>query len=118
MISITILMALMWIHFISDFVWQSHKMACNKSSHNGWLLWHVAVYSLLFLIFFGPVYAAVNAVLHFITDYITSRITAKLYTEDRTHEFFVVIGLDQAIHLTCLVITYNWLQPTMLWWIL
>lgn len=107
-IELTTILLLVWMHFIADFVLQSDKMAKNKSSSNKWLLAHVATYSLVFIPI-GLVYALVNFALHFIVDYFTSRITKRLYAGGKIHWFFVVIGVDQALHLTALFGTYVWL---------
>ena len=107
-INIGIILALVWIHFVADFVLQSDAVAKAKSKSNLVLLQHVLIYGVLFYLF-GIMYALVNTVLHFIVDWVSSRATSKLWAAGKVHWFFVVIGLDQAIHMTCLFLTYIWL---------
>ena len=44
---------------------------------------------------------------HWITDFVTSKITSKLWKDGKVHKFFVIIGLDQWLHLVQLVIIYK-----------
>jgi hypothetical protein len=108
MVDLGIVLALVWCHFLGDFICQTSYMALNKSKSNAVLFQHVAVYSLP-LYLFGVWFALINLVLHFATDWVTSRITSRLWYYEDKHWFFVVVGFDQAIHLTCLVGTYYWL---------
>ena len=100
------ILLLIWIHFVADFLLQSDKMALNKSSSNEWLAIHVGIYTLPFFIF-GWQFALINGAAHFITDYFTSRYAKRLWIREERHWFFVIVGLDQAIHLTTLVVTYE-----------
>lgn len=108
MISIPILLALLWVHTFADFVVQTDWMAKNKSKHNIVLTAHVVSYA-LFLLPFGLTFCALNFVLHWATDYVSSRMTSKLWKQERRHAFFIVVGIDQAIHITTLVLTYWWI---------
>lgn len=105
MISIPVLLLMVWMHTVADFALQTDTMAINKSTSNKWLAIHVGIYAAC-LIPFGPWFALVNFALHFATDWVTSRITSRLYKEGKRHAFFVVIGVDQALHLTALVLTF------------
>lgn len=100
---------LIWAHFFADFIFQTDKMALNKSKSNWWLMFHVTVYSACF-IGIGVKFAAVNYVLHFCTDWVSSRMTSSLWKQGKRHWFFVVIGADQALHMTALFLTYAWLK--------
>ena len=114
-------------HWVSDFVCQTHEMSLKKSKSILWLSYHVVVYTavttLLWSIFFGgmienfsvivPSIFGITFVTHWITDYFTSKWTSRRWQEKKVHEFFVVIGLDQLIHATTLLITYNYLIKTL-----
>ena len=106
------LIIIIFSHWIADFVCQSDYMAKNKSKSWSALSLHILSYTgmLALLLFFkfdfnAIGYALINGALHFIVDAITSRITSYLYSQNRVHDFFVVIGLDQAIHMSILVLT-------------
>lgn len=108
----SILYAFLWllaVHFVGDFVLQSHWMAINKSKRIDALAAHIAVYTLTLgwgclplMIFWHtlwwPVWIVGNGLAHFATDYVTSRINARLWAKERVHEFFVGIGADQLAH--------------------
>jgi hypothetical protein len=57
------------------------------------------------MIIFGPMYGIVNFVLHWIIDFFSSKAATKLWKMEARHWFFVVIGIDQALHYTCLLLT-------------
>jgi len=103
--SIDTFLIIIWLHFLADFILQSNWMSQNKSFNLLALGSHILVYSSILTIAFGWKYGIINGILHFIVDFFTSRKTKKLWAEKRVHAFFVVIGLDQALHLSCLLIT-------------
>lgn len=110
MISIDVIIAVLFVHWTFDFVYQTDKQAKGKSTSVVWLGKHIATYSIglvfmaaLFFPMFCYIWAAiawvlVNILAHFFTDYVTSRISSRLWKDSKTHEFFVCIGLDQMIH--------------------
>lgn len=113
-------LALLVVHWIADFVLQTHWQASNKSKNNIALGQHVLTYTIAFF-FTVPfifniednlykqwlIFIAINGILHFVTDYFTSRVSSKLFGD--WHNFFVVIGLDQLIHQFTLGLTMLWI---------
>ncbi|MEW6470279.1 MAG: DUF3307 domain-containing protein [Bacteroidota bacterium] len=115
-------LVLVFIHFVADFLCQTDKMALNKSKSLYWLSMHVLTYTAVLwggsiFLFYGysdlfavvSAYAGVNGGLHFITDFFTSKLTSKLWQRESKHWFFVAIGFDQAIHYSCLFLSYGYL---------
>lgn len=115
--NLTIILTILFIHWVADFICQSHEMSLKKSKSNWWLSYHVGVYSTVtglgWLVFNQSwlilSMIGITFVTHWITDYFTSRWTSKLYAKGDIHNFFVVVGLDQFIHYTTLLLTYKWL---------
>lgn len=107
-INVWALLALLWVHTFADFVVQTNWMAINKSKNSVILTIHVASYA-MFLLPFGFWFSVVNFFAHWATDYVTSRITSRLWKEEKRHKFFIVIGIDQALHISVLAITYAWI---------
>jgi len=98
---------IIWMHLFADFFLQTDKMATSKSGSAKWLTIHVSVYTLPFLILLGWQYALVNGVLHWATDFFSSKATSWLWKKNERHWFFAVIGIDQAVHMTCMVATLH-----------
>lgn len=113
---------IIFIHWVADFLFQTSKMALNKSKDNRWLLLHVFTYTIVFAViglnildsdqYLGLLmFCGVTFIAHFIQDYITSRWTSSLYAEKKFYgvfpTFFKVIGLDQFLHYAQLILCYK-----------
>ena len=121
MINIYIVIAILFIHFIADFVLQSHDEEINKSHSNYYLTMHVLTYSAVWLCV-GNIYSIITKnnnmeffcvitfISHWITDYFTSRNNAKLWAKGNMHNFFVGVGFDQFLHFVQLLLTFYILQ--------
>ncbi len=102
-----ILLTLLLIkHFWADWFFQSSEMAAKKGSSWLWLSAHCGIHIFLsapLLLFFTSVGTTVlllilEFVLHFLIDWTKSRpILSRLYPMP-THNFWVLIGLDQLAH--------------------
>jgi hypothetical protein len=110
---------LLAVHWVADFVLQTHWQASNKSRRIDALLRHVGVYTVCLMVvvpFVFPeqyqgwvLFIGSNGVMHFATDYCTSRVSSKLYAKQDWHNFFVIIGLDQLVHQVTLAGTMLWI---------
>ena len=119
-INILVVLTIIFIHFIADFVLQTHWQASNKSKDWIALLSHTGVYTLCWIPFcflnFGSnlvlnmSFLFITLISHTVTDYYTSRLNARLYEKGEIHNFFVSVGFDQFLHYAQLLITYQILK--------
>lgn len=118
--NLTEIFAILFIHWIADFVCQTDWQAKNKSKDNYALLSHTTGYSLVWFMAGLPFYSyapilffafiGITFVAHTITDYYTSRLNSKLWAAGKVHYFFVSVGFDQILHYVQLFTTYYLLK--------
>jgi hypothetical protein len=102
------LIVVLFTHWLSDFVLQTHWQATNKSKSLVALSRHVGVYTAvltLVTVTLGlPIwYGVLNGGFHFLVDYFTSKKTARLHQAGDTKKFWAVIGFDQFLHAFFLI---------------
>lgn len=127
--SLVTVLAILFIHWVADFLFQDVEWANNKSKDNTALEYHVLTYTLIMMlgigILFSSIYNLIGTLLltllfgfityiaHFSIDYTTSRIVAKKFAKKEygTHipntGAFTVIGFDQFLHFVQLFLTYQ-----------
>lgn len=106
---------ILFVHWVSDFIFQNRWMANNKSKYFLPLIVHVCVYIVVFWFMLAftfywtlesiTVFCSINFILHWITDAITSRVSTAFHKERNLYAFFATIGLDQFVHQLCLLVT-------------
>lgn len=122
---------LLAIHFIADFLLQSREMGKKKSTDPSWLIKHLGIQFLAFLLFLAPIlelnaiwFAFLNAVIHGIIDWNIWRLykihayrsiadnpnhplltgnPAEPWKYWEDHWFYATIGFDQLLHGLTLV---------------
>ena len=130
-----IALIILFIHFVSDFIFQDEKWSTTKSVNIISLLKHTLTYSLIWatvgvllslylsiykdiqigeLVFKMTLYfTLITFVAHTITDYFTSKVTKRLYEQKKFGSsipnlgFFTVVGLDQWLHAIQLFLTFE-----------
>jgi Na+/glutamate symporter len=93
--SVTVVLWVIFAHWVADFVCQTHWQASNKSKNWDALTRHVAVYTIVMAglvgwtidyghprLFSALAFGLITFVVHFITDSITSRITSRLFLDE------------------------------------
>lgn len=105
-------------HWFADFVLQSRKIAETKSSSFRSLFTHVALYTAALACVMVPIlirqydfrlivaFILINGFCHLVTDFGTSRMSAAAYQNEDKSQFWNIIGFDQSIHWSHLLITY------------
>lgn len=105
-IDILTMLFLMFLHWVADFVLQSRYVAEHKSEDISLLGAHCIIYALPFIII-GFKFAVFLCLTHFLIDYVTSRQTKHCWKQHRVHDFFTIIGFDQFLHATILMLGHN-----------
>ena len=121
MIDLKVVLAIILMHWLADFVFQTDKMAKGKSKNWEDLLEHTLCYSVIWLIigtFYsiylgdywnGVYFALITFIAHTITDYFTSKINKYYWDKKDPHNFFVSVGFDQWLHAVQLLLTFKFL---------
>ena len=106
------------VHYFADFIVQTDWQAKNKSSRFDALARHVTNYTgIMFALSFvmwrnNPLmacWAVANGIAHCVVDYFTSRTAKRFFSLGNYRGGFMVIGLDQLIHQTCLLWSWEFL---------
>jgi hypothetical protein len=96
------------IHYLFDWVFQSRKIAENKSRSVKVLTQHVLIYGagLSLLTFFGAswYWVALNTLAHFVVDFFTSKASSWAFQNNKPL-FWKIIGFDQMLHYLILFST-------------
>ena len=108
------------LHVFAGFFLQSNRISKLKREKIRYLLEHVALYTLVFMIlspillgltiFEGIIFSLINGVLHFVVDYFTGKLKHKLIDKSEVN-YNLTIVMDYTIHLVILVSTYFYLYP-------
>lgn len=123
--NVTFILSVLFIHWIADFVCQSHEQSIKKSTSMIALIEHTFTYTCIWAVFilgYGTYnllsldllwFLPITFCTHTITDYYTSRVNKMLWIDaeksKNAHNFFVSIGFDQWLHYAQLFITLKWL---------
>lgn len=110
--------ALLFTHWVGDYVLQFNEMAARKSKSFKWLTIHVLVYTgtlllgSFLLVFFDmmaldkvAIFVAVNGAIHWVTDLITSRLADRVANTPRL--YYPIVGFDQLLHTATLLFTFQ-----------
>lgn len=127
--TLTVIFSVLLVHWVADFILQTHKQAQGKSKNWGDLLAHTLTYSTMWVfasclliglinktqttqwyVLHSLAFGGITFVAHTITDYFTSRLNAKLWAKGDVHNFFVSVGFDQILHYVQLFLTLYFLS--------
>ena len=106
---------LILVHTFADFFLQGRKLSILKSIKLPYLIEHVSIYTLVFIILSpivlglrplqGLLFSLINGVLHLSVDYITGKFKLQYRLVDE-NKYLQVIGLDHTVHIIILIFTY------------
>lgn len=121
-----ILLYILIVHWVADFIFQSHEEATNKSTSFKWLCSHTIKYSLIWIfasclgfgfldntlstneyLILSVLFGLVTLVAHTFTDFFTSKLAKEYFSVGNYHNGFVVVGFDQILHYIQLYLTFQ-----------
>jgi hypothetical protein len=122
-IETTILIKILFAHWVADFIFQAEVWANNKSKSFKALLKHTVTYSVVLTVYLmimtvdfdlskALLLLLITFVCHTFTDYFTSKVVSKMFANKHYGEpipnfgAFTVIGFDQLLHYLQLFLTY------------
>jgi len=113
MITIRSLVLLLLVHWLADFALQTQEQANNKYKDILALGMHALTYGAAMTLAIFCIYKTLAGCIvvgciifvfsHFLIDMFTSKVTHELYEQKRYHDFFVVIGFDQLLHMLTII---------------
>lgn len=109
MIELKIIILIFWLHFIAEFCTQSVYMSVIKGREFIELLPHCILYSIPF-IFIGWKFALIVGLCHMPIDYITFTLTSYYFRKECGKCFYIVFGINQALHMTIIMLIYDWIM--------
>jgi len=108
------------LHLFGDFFLQSLKLNKLKASKLPYLVKHVGIYTLVFIVLSplligftflqGLVYSLINGVVHLFVDFFTIKLKNE-YREKSEIIYIAVIAFDAVLHILILVTTLILLYP-------
>jgi len=108
------------LHIFGGFFLQTNRISKLKREKFIYLLQHVGMYTLIFLVFSpillgltiiqGIEYSLLNGVLHLGVDYFTGKLKVRFINKNEV-KYNLVVVMDYTIHLVILAITFIWLYP-------
>jgi hypothetical protein len=111
---------LILMHAVGDFFLQGHKLSKLKALKLPYLVEHVGIYTLLFIVLSpvilgltflqGLVFSLLNGCFHFVIDYFTGKEKAKYVNTDES-KYLISVGIDHSLHLVILIGSYMLLYP-------
>ena len=129
--TLTVILSIIFIHWVADFMFQAEEWAVNKSKSNLALYNHVITYSSIWLlasclllgvarpnettewyVYSSILFFMITFCCHFITDYITSKMVSRTFANNEDGSSipnlgaFTVTGIDQVLHYIQLFLTY------------
>jgi hypothetical protein len=112
---------IIFLHLLGDSVLLGKELRRLKIHKFGYLLKHVGIYTLVFMIFSpiilgltivqGLIFSLLNGVLHLIVDYLLTLVKLKYWTKDIYTYVVIYSILEHLIHIAILIGTFLYLFP-------